>query len=109
MPSSCFLPGEELGCSTQPCRPGTRSLSWPASRPRSRHYVVAATVVDDDLLGDILVGHRNETVDRLAPDGVATTGLWLFRLCSWFADPTVVGKLSGPVASLPEVYKRAFG
>ena len=42
------------------------------------------------------------TLDGLAPDGVATTGLWLFRLCSSFADPAVVGKLSGPVASLPE-------
>ncbi len=61
-----------------------------------------ATVVDDHLLRDILACHRDETLDGLAPDGVATTGLWLFRLCSSFADPTVVGKLSGPVASLPE-------
>lgn len=67
-----------------------------------------AIVVDDHLLRDILVGHRDETLDGLAPDGVATTGLWLFRLCSSFADPTVVGKLSGPVASLPEDMQARF-
>lgn len=67
-----------------------------------------ATVVDDHLLRDILVGHRNETLDGLAPDGVAATGLWLFRLCSSFADPTVVGKLSRPVASLPEDMQASF-
>lgn len=67
-----------------------------------------ATVVDDHLLRDILVGHRDETLDGLAPDGAATTGLWLFRLCSSFAAPTVVGKLSGPVASLPEDMQARF-
>ena len=67
-----------------------------------------ATVVDDHLLRDILVGHRDETLDGLAPDGVATTGLWLFRLCSSFAHSTVVGKLSGPVASLPEDMQARF-
>jgi hypothetical protein len=69
---------------------------------------VPATVVDDHLLRDILVGHRDERLDGLAPDGVATTGLWLFRLCSSFADPTVLGKLSGPVASLPEDLQARF-
>jgi hypothetical protein len=69
---------------------------------------VPATVVDDHVLRDILVGHRDETLDGLAPDGVATTGLWLFRLCSSFADPTVVGKLSGPVVSLPEDMQARF-
>ena len=69
---------------------------------------MAATVVDDHLLRDILVGHHDETLDGLAPDGVATTGLWLFRLCSSFADPTVAGKLSGPVASLPEDLQGRF-
>ena len=67
-----------------------------------------ATVVDDHLLRDILVGHRDETLDGLAPDGVATTGLWMFRLCSSFADPTVLGKLSRPVASLPEDLQARF-
>ncbi len=67
-----------------------------------------ATVVDDHLLRNILVGHTDETLDGLAPGGVATTGLWLFRLCSSFADPTVVGKLSGPVASLPEDMQARF-
>jgi hypothetical protein len=69
---------------------------------------VPATVVDDHLLRDILVGQRNETLDGLAPGGVATTGLWLFRLCSAFAAPTVVGKLSSPVASLPEDLQARF-
>jgi hypothetical protein len=69
---------------------------------------VPATVVDDHLLRDILVGHRDGTLGGVAPDGVATTGLWLFRLCSSFADPTVVGKLSRPVASLPEGLQARF-
>jgi hypothetical protein len=69
---------------------------------------VPATVVDDHLLRDILVGHRDETLAGLTPDGVATTGLWLFRLCSSFADPSVVGKLSKPVASLPEHLQARF-
>lgn len=67
-----------------------------------------ATVVDDHLLRDILVGRRDESLGGLAPEGVATTGLWLFRLCSSFANPTVVGKLSGPVVSLPEDMKERF-
>lgn len=67
-----------------------------------------ATVVDDHLLRDILVGHRNETLDGLAPDGVATTGLWLFRLCSSFAHPSAIGKLSAPVAALPEALQARF-
>jgi hypothetical protein len=32
--------------------------------------------------------------------GIATTGLWLFRLSSSFANPSVAGKLSVPVAAL---------
>lgn len=32
---------------------------------------------------------------------MATTGLWLFRLCSSLADSTVAGKLSAPVSALP--------
>ncbi|HEX6597632.1 MAG TPA: hypothetical protein VF045_11885 [Acidimicrobiales bacterium] len=69
---------------------------------------MTATIVDDHLLRDILVGDREETLDGLAPDGVATTGLWLFRLCSSFADPNVIGKLSGPVASLPQHLQARF-
>jgi len=69
---------------------------------------VPATIVDDHLLRDILVGHRDDTLDGLAPDGVATTGLWLFRLCSSFADPTVIGKLSGPVTSLSDDLRARF-
>jgi len=62
---------------------------------------VASVVVDDHLLRDVLTGERRSDLGGLAPDGIATTGLWLFRLCASFADPEVAGKLSGPVAELP--------
>ena len=62
---------------------------------------MASVVVDDHLLRDILTGARTLDLGGLAPDGVATTGLWLFRLCSSLADPEVAGKLSAPVAVLP--------
>jgi len=62
---------------------------------------VASVVVDDHLLRDILTGERTSDLDGLAPDGIATTGLWLFRLCASFANPDVARKLSGPVAGLP--------
>ena len=65
-------------------------------------------VVDDHLLRDLLVGDRPPDLGGLAADGVATTGLWLFRLCSSFADPTVAGKLSAPVAALPDDFQAAF-
>ena len=58
-------------------------------------------VVDDHLLRDILTDERTLDLGGLAPEGVATTGLWLFRLCSSLADPAVAGKLSQPVAGLP--------
>ncbi len=57
-------------------------------------------VIDDHLLRDILTTERTPDLDGVAPDGVATTGLWLFRLCSSLADPTVAGKLSAPVSGL---------
>ena len=65
-------------------------------------------VVDDHLLRDVLVGERRPDLDGLGADGIATTGLWLFRLCSSFADPNVAGKLSAPVAVLPEELQAAF-
>ncbi len=61
---------------------------------------MASVVVDDHLLRDILTGERAPDLGGIAPVGVATTGLWLFRLCSSFADPGVAGKLSEPVAGL---------
>jgi hypothetical protein len=69
---------------------------------------VPSVVVDDHLLRDLLVGRRSLDLDGVAPDGIATTGLWLFRLCSSFADPTVAGKLSAPVAALPDDLQAAF-
>lgn len=62
---------------------------------------MASVVVDDHLLRDILTGVRTSDLGGLAPEGVATTGLWLFRLCSSLADPEVAGKLCEPVAGLP--------
>lgn len=48
----------------------------------------------------MLTGQRPRDLGGVA-SGLATTGLWLFRLTSSFADPRVVGTLSGPVAALP--------
>jgi predicted nucleic acid-binding protein len=69
---------------------------------------VASVVVDDHLLRDILTGERTPDLDGLAPEGVATTGLWLFRLSSSLADPEVAGKLSQPVAGLPSDVQDRF-
>lgn len=69
---------------------------------------MAVVVVDDHLLRDVLTGQQAADLDGLAPDGIATTGLWLFRLCSSFADPQVSGKLSAPVARLPAELQRSF-
>ena len=65
-------------------------------------------VIDDHLLRDVLAGDRPADLGGLAADGLATTGLWLFRLSSSFADPTVVGKLSAPVAGLPDELQDRF-
>lgn len=67
-----------------------------------------AIVIDDHLLRDLLVGSRGPDLDGVAPNGIATTGLWLFRLCSSFANPAVVGKLSGPVSALSEELQARF-
>jgi hypothetical protein len=69
---------------------------------------VAIVVVDDHLLRDVLAGQRTADLDGLAPDGIATTGLWLFRLCSSYADPRVSGKLSAPVAVLSAELQESF-
>jgi hypothetical protein len=69
---------------------------------------VASVVIDDHLLRDLLSGERPPDLDRIAPEGVATTGLWLFRLCSSLANPIVSGKLSTPVAALPKDLQARF-
>jgi hypothetical protein len=61
---------------------------------------VATVVVDDHLLRDVLTANRPADLGGIATS-LATTGLWLFRLSSAWADPGVVGKLSAPVAALP--------
>jgi hypothetical protein len=69
---------------------------------------VASIVVDDHILRDLLAGERSPDLDGLASEGVATTGLWLFRLYSSFADPIVSGALSGPVSALPADVQARF-
>jgi hypothetical protein len=69
---------------------------------------VASVVVDDHLLRDILTGERARDLDGIAAEGVATTGLWLFRLCSSLAEPAVAGRLSAPVAGLPADMQARF-
>jgi len=60
---------------------------------------VAAVVVDDHLLRDVLTGERSDDLGGLAST-MATTGLWLFRLSRAWADPERRGKLTAPVAAL---------
>ena len=55
--------------------------------------MASVVVVDDHLLRDILTGEREPDLGGIAPEGVATTGLWFFRLCSSLADPGAAGKL----------------
>lgn len=61
---------------------------------------MGTVVVDDHLLRDVLTGERAGDLGGIA-SGLATTGLWLFRLSSSFADARVAGKLSAPVTGLP--------
>lgn len=68
---------------------------------------MAIVLVDDHLLRDVLAGQRDHHLGGLA-DRLATTGLWLFRLCSSFAGPRASGKLSGPVAALPAELRESF-
>lgn len=65
-------------------------------------------VIDDHLLRDVLAGRRGLDLDGLAPKGVATTGLWLYRLCRSYADPVVAGKLSAPVQNMDEQRQARF-
>lgn len=69
---------------------------------------MAAVVVDDHLLRDVLADQRAADLDGLAPDGIATTGLWLLRLCSSFADTRISAKLSAPVALLSTELQESF-
>ena len=68
---------------------------------------MSSVVVDDHLLRDVLTGERPRDLGGLAT-ALATTGLWLFRLCSSWAAPEVVGKLSAPVAALPAEQQDRF-
>jgi len=69
---------------------------------------VARLLIDDHLLRDVLTSRRPPDLGGLSPDGVATTSLWLFRLCSSWADPKVRRKLSSPVGGLPPSFQAAF-
>lgn len=65
-------------------------------------------VVDDHLLRDVLASERSSDLGGISPDGIATTGLWLFRLCASLQRPAVAGRLSAPVAGLPEEWQARF-
>lgn len=62
---------------------------------------MTAIIIDDHLLRDVLTGERASDLGGIATEGLATTGLWLFRLCSSFARSSVAGRLSAPVSGLP--------
>lgn len=64
-------------------------------------------VIDDHLLRDVLTGARPHDLGGIAT-GLATTGLWLFRLSSSFAAPGPMGKLSAPVKALPTSMQDEF-
>lgn len=64
-------------------------------------------VVDDHLLRDVLSGNRPADLGGLA-SSLATTGLWLSRLSSAWADPDVAGRLTRPVAALPVDQQQRF-
>jgi hypothetical protein len=68
---------------------------------------VTTIVVDDHLLRDVLAGQRALDLGGLA-SRLATTGLWLFRLSSSFANPGVARKLSAPVPGLPAEQQARF-
>lgn len=68
---------------------------------------MTTAVIDDHLLRDILTGERPADLDGLA-SSLATTGLWLFRLSSAWAAPERAGRLTAPVAALPEDQQERF-
>lgn len=68
---------------------------------------MATVVIDDHLLRDVLTGARRHDLGGIAT-GLATTGLWLFRLSSSFAAPGTIRKLSAPVKGLPARMQEQF-
>lgn len=68
---------------------------------------MATIIIDDHLLRDVLTGERPHDLGGIAT-GLATTGLWLFRLSSSFAAPHTLGKLSAPVKALPAPMQEQF-
>jgi hypothetical protein len=57
-------------------------------------------VIDDHLALQVLTDLPGEQLAAVGADGLATTGLWYFRLCSAFRRPSPAGTLSRPVAGL---------
>ena len=68
---------------------------------------MAAVVIDDHLLRDVLTGTRPADLDGIATS-LATTGPWLLRLSRAWAAPNVVGKLTTPVAALSAGQQELF-
>jgi hypothetical protein len=59
-------------------------------------------VVDDHLLREVLLEREPTWLRRARRGGqMVTTGTWYYRLCSALQEPAILGRLSGPVASLP--------
>ena len=60
-------------------------------------------LVDDHLLLDVLVTRRSRSLLAARSRGdLATTGLWYYRLCHAIGSSSIAGRLSAPLASLPE-------
>lgn len=59
-------------------------------------------LIDDHLLREVLLEREPPWLRRARRSGqLATTGTWYYRLCSALQEPAVLGRLSGPIASLP--------
>ena len=58
-------------------------------------------LLDDHHLRSYLIDGKRSG-PRRPPERLATTGCWYFRLCSAVARPDVRGRLSGPIADLPD-------
>ena len=68
---------------------------------------MTTVVVDDHLMRDVLSGARSADLGGIA-SSLATTGLWLLRLSSSLAVPSVSGKLSAPIAALSAAQQIRF-
>jgi hypothetical protein len=60
-------------------------------------------VVDDSCLRDLLLNNVSRSLRAAIKNReVFTTSTWLYRLCQAIRSSEVVGRLSGPITSLPD-------